>query len=75
MAQNKYEFLKTGEKEYIKAYLVYDGSSRLTTIYEARANADHGAYCLKTTYAYDGTSNRVQKSKEEDATWDSSWDI
>ena len=75
MAQNKYAHLKTDQNEYIKSYLAYAGSSRLQYVYEAKANAAHGDPCLKTTYTYVATSTRVEKMKEEDATWDSSYDI
>lgn len=72
---NSYEHLRTGEKEYIKQYITYDGSNRMQYVYEARANAAHGDPCLLTTYAYDGSSNRVQKMLESASTWDSSYDI
>jgi hypothetical protein len=75
MAQNEYAFLATGNKEYIKSYLVYDGSNRLEYVYEARANAQHGDYALVTQYEYDGVSNRVVKTLESSGTWDSTYDI
>lgn len=75
VAQNKYEHLRTNAYEYIKSYLVYDGSDRMQYVYEARANAQHGEPCLKTTYTYWTTSARIKQMKEEEATWDSSWDI
>lgn len=75
MAQNEYEFIKTGTSEYIKTYITYDGSSRMEYIYEARANAGNGDYCLITRYVYDGVSNRIIKSKEYAGTWSSSYDI
>lgn len=72
---NNYEFMATGAREYVKSYSVYDGSSRLIELYEARSNAAHGAYCLKTRYTYVGATSQIQASIEEPATWDSSWDI
>jgi len=72
--ENKYEFLKTGTHEFIKSYLEYD-TGRMVTVYEARANAVNGDYCLKTEYVYDGISTRVIKMKETPATWNSAWDI
>lgn len=73
--QNETAGIKTGSMEYIKQYLVYDGSNRLITVYEARANAANGEYCLVTTYTYDSTSSRVQKMKETSGVWSSSYDI
>lgn len=74
-APNSYGHQITGLKENIKQYFEYDGSSRMVTVYEARANAQNGEPCLKTTYTYVSTSTRVQAMKEEDATWSSAWDI
>lgn len=67
--------LKTGRDELLKQFFVYDGSNRVTDIYEAHADANHGQPCLRTRYTYDGTSNRVLKMKEVDATWDSSYEL
>lgn len=72
---NKYSFVESGNKEYIKQYITYDGSNRAIYIYEAMANSEHGDLCLRTEYAYDGTSSRVAKMKETESTWDSSYDI
>ena len=72
---NGYGQLISGEKEYIKQYFEYDGSGRMTTVYEARANAADGAICLKTTYEYDGATTRIAKMAEEEAEWDADWDI
>jgi hypothetical protein len=62
-------------KEGIKTKSFYDGSNRLTSRYEAFANADNGSPCLKTEYTYNGTTTTVDKSKESVAVWDSSWDL
>lgn len=72
---NKYEFIKTGNSEYIKSYITYDGQSRMEYVYEARANAANGDPCLVTQYVYDGLSNRVTKMKETQGTWSSAYDI
>ncbi len=72
---NGYGHLLTGEKEYIKQYFEYDGSARMVTVYEARANAADGEPCLKTTYEYVGATTRVEKMVEEEAEWDETWDI
>lgn len=74
-APNGYLHQLTGLKENIKQYFVYDMSSRMSIVYEARANASDGSPCLKTTYTYVSTSTRVQAMKEEDSTWSSAWDI
>lgn len=62
-------------KEAVKTYSVFDASQRLEYFYVANVDASHGEICMVTQYAYDGTSTRVQKQKEDKATWDSSWDI
>ncbi len=67
--------LKTTLKENVKKYYVFDGSARMTDVYEARSNAAHGDTCLHTQYVYDGATFRIQKSKEQNATWDSAWEI
>lgn len=77
MAQdtNADEFLEALGKEVMKVHRVYDGSDRVSEHYETFANTIHGGPALKTTYTYDGVSERVIGMKEELSTWDSSWDI
>jgi hypothetical protein len=67
--------LKTNLHELTKSYAVYDISSRISELYEARTNAGHGDPCIKTTLTYVGLTLRVLKRKEEISTWDSSYDI
>lgn len=69
------DFVVSHLKEAIKSYYAYDGSNRLEYAYTAHPDAEHGDACLGTQYAYDGATDRVQKSKEFLTTWDSSWDI
>lgn len=59
----------------IKTKSFYDGSNRLTSRYEAVANADNGVACLRTDYTYVGATTQVDASKESISTWNSSWDI
>ena len=66
--------LKSGFHELIKQYYVYDGLGRLAYLYEATVATGDGEPCLLTNYSYDGTTTRIQKIKEENSTWDSSWD-
>lgn len=73
--ENEYSHLRTNQREYIKSYITYDGSDRMSVVYEAKANAVHGTPCMKTTYTYVGSTARIQKMKEEAATWDSTYDI
>lgn len=61
--------------ELKKEFVVYDGSDRPIEYYQAPINAEDGTPCLKTTVSYDGVSTRVEKSKEELALWDASYDI
>lgn len=63
------------KNEIVKAHHVYDGSGRLIERYEALANADNGAPCLRTDYTYDGITTRVVGMKESTSTWSSAWDI
>lgn len=67
--------LQTLGREIMKVYRVYDGSDRLVTQYEAVANCEHGKPCVKTEYTYVGATTRIEKMKESQATWDSSYDI
>lgn len=69
------DFLKSHSKEGIKMYITYDVSNRMEYVYEAPTEAEHGDPCLKTQYAYDGATTRIEKMKESKTTWDSSWDI
>jgi hypothetical protein len=67
--------LQTLGREVIKVKKFYDGSNRVTSQYEAVANAEHGKPCLKTEYTYVGATPNVDAMKESAATWDSAWDI
>lgn len=75
MTQNASGYVKTHSQECIKSYIEYDGSDRMVTVYEARANAADGEPCLKTEYEYDGASARITKMHESEAEWDAAWDI
>lgn len=72
---NKNRLLKSTVGEYFKAWNVYDGSNRLIERYEAPLATGNGDPCLKTTITYVGASRNVQAQKEEEAPWNSSWDI
>ena len=72
---NADELLQALGKEVLKLHRVYDGSNRLIEQYETFANTVDNGVALKTTYTYDGASERVVGMKEELATWDSAWDI
>lgn len=67
--------LKSVKYEAMKLYRVYDGQNRLVTQYDASSNAKNGDACLRTDYAYDGTTTRIQKLKESMAAWSSAWDL
>jgi hypothetical protein len=68
-------YLQALQKEICKTKSVYDGSNRLITRYEALANAEDGAPCLRTDYTYVGVTTQVDATKESFSNWDSSWDI
>lgn len=74
-ANNDRSQLITGMGEPVKQYCIFDGSGRVTHIYEAKATAENGDPCFLTQYDYDGTSSRVEKTLESNSTWNSSWDI
>jgi uncharacterized membrane protein len=67
--------IKTGKLERMKWHYVYDGSMRVTDIYEASADAAHAATCMRTRYTYSGTTIYIVNALETTGTWDSSWDI
>lgn len=73
-ATRRDSLIKTTGTDYIKTYVTYDGSNNPEFIYEAATNAKHGEKCLVTRYVYNG-ANQIEKSKESEAIWDSSWDI
>lgn len=68
------DYSRTIKHEALKLYRIYDASQRVVQQFEAPINAVTGDLCLKTQYAYIGSSLRVQKMKESLAYWDSSWD-
>jgi len=67
--------LKTSLRQLRKTKYVYDGSSRLIEIYEAKTNAAANSKCLKTIYTYVGATTVIDKSKEEEGTWLAAYDI
>lgn len=75
MAVDRTAALKTNQAERTKSFMVYDGSGRMTDVYEAHAEAVTGTPCLRTQYSYDGVSGRVLKRLETNSTWDASYDI
>ena len=58
-----------------KMYITYDGSSRMSTVYTAHANAVDGEGCLLTTYTYVGASTRIEKMRETVDSWAAAYDI
>ena len=67
--------ITTNSREIIKSYITYDGSDRMSVVYEARSGALNDEPCLKTTYTYVTGTTRVEKMKEETALWSSAYDI
>lgn len=67
--------IKTQQAQYIKTHCEFDGSFRVTHLYEAPTALAHGKQCMVTRFQYDGASTRVSGTIEEDATWDSAWDF
>lgn len=69
------EILKTLYKELKKTFLVYDGSNRMITVYEARKDAVDGDACIVSYITYVGATTRIEKQKEDYSTWSSAYDI
>lgn len=67
--------LKTTAYELVKQYIVYDVDGRQTDVYTARTDAADGGACTRTQYEYVTATTRVNKRKESNATWDSTWDM
>lgn len=64
------------DSQLMKQHFVYDVSERLTDLYETVTEATHGSPCIVTRYTYiSPTSFKVQAMREENAVWDSAWDI
>lgn len=71
----KTELLKSHHAELIKTYLTYDAYDRVEYVYECVKDTADGGACVRTQYAYDGTSTRITKMKETYSTWSSAYDI
>lgn len=69
------EMVSTHFAEAVKTYSAFDGSDRLEFHYVAHVDTKDGEQCMVTQYVYDGTTTRVQKTKESKVAWDGSWDI
>lgn len=61
--------------ELAKRHMTLDGSNRITHLYEAPTDTLHGDPCICTRFQYSGVTAYITGSKEEEATWDSSWDF
>jgi len=75
LESNPSQLVSSHFKEAIKSYSTFDGSLRLENIYVAHVDTEAGEACMRTQYTYDGTSTRVEKTKESLAAWDAAWDI
>lgn len=73
--ENGKAYLITHANEFMKEFLVYDGSDRVISIYSAHTNAAHGDSCILTTYEYVTGTIRIEKKKDALSTWDSSYEI
>ena len=69
------DFIKSQMAEGVKTYSVYDGSNRLSDVYTAMVDTEHGEQCIRTQYTYYDSTTRIKQTKESLATWNSSWDI
>ena len=69
------ELLQALGREVLKIKRFYDGFDRVSEQYEAFANAENNAKCLKTEYTYVGATTNLDKMKESIGIWLSSYDI
>lgn len=69
------DMLRNVKYEPMKIYRVFDANNRLATQYECFTSTLNGGDCLRTDYAYDGTSNRITKLKESMTVWSSAWEL
>lgn len=61
--------------EFIKQYIVYDGTGRPTDVYTAPVDLANGLSCSHVQYAYlSPTSSLVTYMKEGLSTWNSAWE-
>lgn len=68
------DLIQGAQNDAVKEYIVYDGSGRMFQHYVAPADADDGAPCILTQYAYVTTSTNVQYRKEMISTWQKAWE-
>jgi hypothetical protein len=59
----------------VKSYCIYDASRRITHLYEATANCEHGDKCLLTRFKYVGDTSDILSTIETVVEWDSAWDF
>jgi len=74
-ARDKGTLVKNSLQELSKAYYIYDGNGRATSVYVADRDAADGSVCLLTVFTYDGASARVEKFKESEDVWSAAYDI
>lgn len=72
---DKKEIIKSLQNEAMKEFYVRDGSNRVIEQYQAPSSTPHDGASLKTSYSYVGTTNLIEKMKEEVVPWDSAWDL
>lgn len=73
--KNTTSLLLTEANEFVKSFTEYDGSDRVSKVYMAREGAAQGDPCTVTEYTYVGATTRVEKMKETQGVWQSSYDI
>jgi len=69
------DFIKSVGFIALKSYNEYDAYGRISVAYKAPMQTEVGGLCVKSTMTYDGTTNRMVKSKEELSTWPEGADI
>jgi hypothetical protein len=68
------DFIKSQIRDAVKEYTVYDGSNRISATYTAGTGTPDGGPCLKTTYTYWLTSNRIKLRVESVSAWQLAWE-
>jgi len=68
--------LVTQGNELIKQFSTIDAQGRVEFIYTAHRDAKQGEFCTVVQYTYfNPTTTMVEKMKEDNAVWQSAYDI
>jgi hypothetical protein len=69
------DYLRSVKYEAMKVHRELDGTGRTIYQYDCPAETPDGGICMRTQYAYSGSTFTVTGMRESLATWSASWDI